>query len=380
MQLNALNVNGSKALYMKKIFIPVLGLTNHGGLRVLCQMANMLVTKGYDVSFLLPKGRMEHVFNIDSRVSLKQIGFETKNKYLAWMLFCLISPFYMRKGLIIANFFITVYPSLLAKIIWRDIDIVYFIQDIEYLFRSGFVRIIAKGLCLFSYKSPKLIPVAANPYLYKKLIEITPRLEVFKLGIDDSFIDTPILNNKKKYDVVYFLRDDLRKRLDRFERLLNYFASDGVKVICISQSTELLEKYRHRVANVAKPKNDLELISYIDSAKVMLLTSEQEGFSLPPLECMARGVVPVLFACGGPEIYAKHGKNSFVIEPDNYDSMRMTINRLLTTSEFNTISEQCIETSKNYRMSLSLDLFEKKFIRGVNEGNSDEIYTDHPNL
>lgn len=365
---------------MKKVFIPVLGLTNHGGLRVLCQIANMLVTKGYEVSFLLPKGRLNHVFNLDPRVGLRQIGFSFNSKILDWIFFCMVAPFYMKNAIVVANFFVTFYPSLLAKLLWKNVKIIYFIQDVEYLFIRGFSRYVAKFLCELTYNSKHAITVAANPYLYGKLSEYNSQLKLFNLGIDDCFLDISIPASEKLYDVIYFLRDDPRKRLDRFDHLLNGFNKNNIKVICVSQSGKLLDEYRDRVDKVVKPKNDQELISIIDSAKIMLLTSEQEGFSLPPLECMARGVIPVLFECGGPQVYAKHGENAFVIEPDNYEAMLITINDVLKSAELKKIAKQCIDTASHYRMSLSLAIFEKNLFQDIKNGGADEVRTDNPNF
>ena len=57
-----------------KISIPTVGLTTHGGNRVLFQIANAAQTLGHQVTIYLPAGRNSHIFHIHDDVKIEEIG------------------------------------------------------------------------------------------------------------------------------------------------------------------------------------------------------------------------------------------------------------------------------------------------------------------
>lgn len=64
-------------------------------------------------------------------------------------------------------------------------------------------------------------------------------------------------------------------------------------------------------------------------ASALVLTSKHEGFGRVLVEAMAEGVVPVAFSVGGvPEVFV-HGEQGFLVEPDDIDAMRQSVEQLL---------------------------------------------------
>src|SRR5690625_7346132 len=51
----------------------------------------------------------------------------------------------------------------------------------------------------------------------------------------------------------------------------------------------------------------------MDRCRIFLLASEHEGFALPPLEAMARGLAVVTFPAGGPSVYVKKDVHAAVV-------------------------------------------------------------------
>jgi glycosyltransferase involved in cell wall biosynthesis len=334
------------------IQIPVLAMTAHGGGRVLVEVANYLVDKGNEVSIITSKYSEKMPFIFDERIKVVKIGPNSKNKSFCALSYMVLSPFYMRKSLILANHFLTVIPSWLA--ILMSSRYVYLVQDIEERFFTKPSQWLFRALCRWTYKQGRII--SANAYLTSQLKGYNEILLTLNLGISNKFIDQINKDaNKKKYDVIYFLRAQPHKRLDRFEKILKKLEKSNLSVLCVSQDLELLSKYNERV-NILKPKDDFELIAAIDSAKIILLTSEHEGFALPPLECMARGLPAVLYECGGPSIYAKDGYNSYVIQSDADEDKSAEfvfdrIKSLLSNDKlYSQMSSNARDTSLNYRL------------------------------
>ncbi|MFS7242565.1 glycosyltransferase family 4 protein [Serratia proteamaculans] len=338
------------------VTIPMVGLTNHGGVRVLVQLANFLDENGFNVEIMCPSGCNNTKYKINSGVRVTEFGPKIKSKYLRWLFFTLASPLKIKSNYIICNFFLTFYIGFLRKKINKETKISYLIQDIEYEFVSGYFKFFAKYMCEFTYKYNNAEIVAANVYLYEKLIVSNENIKRINIWIDERFKTRNRMNSERTFDVIYFLRDDPRKRLDRFDSILLKLKSIGASIACITQSTELKNKYLNRVDHIYMPNNDDELIDIIDLSKTLLLTSSQEGFSLPPLECMARGVIPVIYKCGGPEIYLKDGVNGFVVNSESEAMDKLTF--LLKDEEsYLKFQSECIITSREFSMDKEFEFF-----------------------
>lgn len=344
----------------KKVAIPMVGLTNHGGVRILVQLANFLDKNGYNVEIIYPNGCNTTKFELNSSIKLTSFGPRIKIKYLRWVFFTLFSSFKFKADYVICNFFLTFYIGLIYKKFSSKTKIIYLVQDIEYEFTQGLFKSIARCLCKYTYSHPKATVITANYYLYKKLASENKNIKFINIWIDENFKTRSMSEKAKKYDVVFFLRDDPRKRLDRFDRILPMLRERGISVACITQSKDLREKYSNKVNAIYTPSNDDELIDAIDSTKTLLLTSSQEGFSLPPLECMARGVIPVIFRCGGPETYLQDGVNGFIVESEFDAVNKLQLLLMGDNSEktnYRRMKQECILTSKKFSMDSEFKSF-----------------------
>jgi len=330
----------------------MLGLTPHGGNRVLVAIANALVQAGYQCTIVCPVHEPNLPFALDSRVRVQQIGPRLGSKALRWIFFVAHAASFLRGKNILANHFLTALAAQLADG-RRSHRTVYLVQDIEFKFYPGMIRALARQLCRFTYELPNLLP--ANRYLEKELKSFGCNcLRPVDLGIAPLFFTQPN-ETVREFDVVYFLRRDHHKRLDRFEAILDVLSLRGITVVGISQDEELLARFRPRLTAVRRPASDVELINILDSARLLLLTSDQEGFSLPPLEGMARGLPAVMFPCGGPSVYARHGENAEIIVTETAEDATEAIERILTKPEYYTsLSQNAISTSREFSFEKGL--------------------------
>ncbi len=333
------------------IVIPVISLLSHGGTRILVELANFLSNAGFEVTILVPKGKVNSPYQLADGVNLRQINIPSIHKYLDYFLFLVFLPFYLRnKGVVIANFFVTMYPIWFASIMFKT-KYIYFVQGIESEYR-GISGKILNYFCDFTYKSKNII--AANEYLAKKLEAMGVKIKIsINIGPASIFYNMSIPEIKEKeFHIVYFLRHESWKRRDRFDKIVNILRvkfKKEFKLLCISQDVELLNKYK-KICHCVKPKNDKELIELLDSSKVLLLTSDYEGFSLPPLEAMARGIPVVLYECGGPSLYIEHTKNSFLVDEDDEElACKYLIDILENDVLYEKLSMNAIKTAQLYQ-------------------------------
>lgn len=339
---------------MKKIVIPTLGLTSHGGVRVLVELANRLVELGCDVTVLIPNRPAVSPFVLDKRVLIKKIGPLTEYRIVAAVLFLMISPAYLINKDILANHFVTVFPAWISSCVSRS-KYFYFVQDIEYRFYKGEFSSVMRLLCEWTYRRGRLI--AANSYLASELRKYNEVLLTLKLGVSEKFFKIPRISSANEYDIVYFLRKESHKRIDRFDVLLPILQQKGVRILCVSQNTELLSLYSSRVKTLC-PKDDDDIISALDKSKILLLTSDHEGFSLPPLEAMARGLPSVIFECGGPAVYATHRYNCMIVNDASEQTALEYIFDLLSNKVmYSEMSKNCLISASQFKLDDAVNCF-----------------------
>lgn len=337
-----------------KVAIPILGLTSHGGIRVLVGIANELARRNHQVEIFIPAGRNFHFYTLHPKIKIKEIGSGVGPKRLSYIIFLFLVFFHLKGRLVLANYFLTVLPTFISNRVYGT-RYVYFVQDIEYRFFTGFLKFIFRFICHWTYKKGNI--VTANSYLYHQIS--SDWLVDFSVNIGPSsiFFSQPDEKNKKDFDVVYFLRSERHKRLDRFDQFLK-LASGQIKIACVAQDSRLFSKYKSRVEQVFQPQNDSELIKVLDRSRIFLLTSDHEGFALPPLEAMARGVPPVLFNCGGPSLYCVNLVNGMIIDDEDIQKFFNAIVKLLKDNILlNRLSQKAKETSLAFNLEKAVQSF-----------------------
>jgi glycosyltransferase involved in cell wall biosynthesis len=108
-------------------------------------------------------------------------------------------------------------------------------------------------------------------------------------------------------------------------------------------------RLRHRYDEVHEPASDDELIRIYDSCDVLLYTSWHDGFPLPPIQAMARGVAAVLTRSGGVTDYADDGRNCLMAAPGDVESLTTSVLRLARDPSLRArLVEQGAETARRF--------------------------------
>lgn len=333
-----------------KVLIPLLGLTPHGGNRVLAQIAGEFVRQGHRCRIVAPQGGT-FPFRLDPRVELVELQPRWRFKPVRWLwLLLYVSMLAQADECVIANHFLTALPGRWLESV-RHRRMVYLVQDIEYRFFPPAIRWLAAPLCRWTWHAHRVVP--ANEYLASELrrrgVHAEPALNI---GVDPVFLQNPVARDGARHDVVCILRGEHHKRADRLLAIADLCMASGVSVLCICQDEALAAAHRHRFAAMVRPASDLELCAAYDDARIFLLTSEHEGFSLPPLEAMARGLPTVMFPCGGPSLYASDSVNAVMVTDGRLESARDAIVDLLRDAErYARLSDAAAATAHRFDMS-----------------------------
>lgn len=331
----------------------MLGLQRNGGNRILFSVINSLAESGCVLEVITPAHAGEPGFEIDKSVKITPLELARGPKLLAWLLFVPLCAWRLKGHQILANHFVTAVSAQLAAAISKRTSIFYFVQDIEYEFYRFPFSIIARWLCFFTYRIHGLMP--SNRYLESKLnLMGFPSLKSCGIGIEDDFLDLKLASADKRFDVLLFLRRGKHKRLDLSYSLIRALHKKGIITVAIAPSIELIKPVEKSIGWGFVAASDLELVEILDSTKLLALTSGHEGFALPPLEAMARGLPVVLFSCGGPLQYAKHQENSMISNVGDLKGMITNIETILQNKRtYERLSNKAKETASKYRLSES---------------------------
>lgn len=325
--------------------IPMLEMTSHGGNRILIRIANYLVNRGEKVKIITTKHDLTSLnYTISEQVEIVKIFDSIHSRACRWFLFLLFSPFYMKGRVVLANHFLTFFPSKISSYIFNS-KCFYFVQGIEFECYMGNMKFdwFLKWLCLLSYKSKNII--SANDYLTSQLERLTKINFEFKLGIDKPLN----IKNKPMYDIVYFARPEKFKGLERFLDIVN--KNRELTYLCISQDKQLLLKLNDiPQVTVISPKNDNELAENIVKGRISLLTSYYEGFSLPPLECMSYGVPLLYFECGGPSVYVSNSNSQLLSCTNDFSEKYQVI-----IDNYEYYSQASVMTGEKFNIESSLN-------------------------
>lgn len=347
---------------MTDFVIPMLGLTPHGGNRVLVEIANELAQRGVPVAIVAPNRPISMPYRLDPRVDVRLLGPKLPGRILPWLFFLFRLPAVLAGKRVLANQFLTVPPSWVAATFFGA-SYLYFVQGIEHRVHQGLLSPLLRALSGWTYRRGNV--VAANAYLEKELLAYGPVELTLKLGVSDIFFSTPASSILPDYDVIYFLRREVYKRRDRFDALLPALLNKGYRVLCVSQDRDLLDEYALRTGTL-KPFDDIELVRAIDSAKLLLLTSDHEGFSLPPLEAMARGKPTVMYPCGGPEAYAVDQVNCLVVKNLSDENALACIDQLICDQAlYDGIADQCKATASGFQLQDAVRKLVDRWMRGA---------------
>jgi len=339
---------------MKKLLqIPLLKIGAHGGTRVLIELANHAAQHDFSVRLIYPKGRIFKKYDLHSSITLIEtpaIGIAILDS----LIFLILLPFYLRKGTLVANFFITFYPVWVASLLFNR-PYIYLVQDIETWF-TGFKGFFLNSLCKLTWHSKRMI--SSSTYIANELERRGYVLfNKISVGVAPSFFIQE-KTSSTKFDLVVFPRTEIWKRTDRLLSIIKQYRQDygNLSVLCVAQHPDLFAKFQALDCQCLQPMSEFELIDAYDSSRIVLFTSEREGLGLPPLEGMARGLPAIVYKNGGSCSYMLDGKNGFYIQSDDEAVAVASLHRLLT--EENLYKEQSAiarKTAQNLSMTVAFE-------------------------
>lgn len=199
------------------------------------------------------------------------------------------------------------------------------------------------------------------------------------IGVDiESIGKAPASENY--YDLIYLGRLSSIKRVEELINVTYYLKNRGLTVkVGIIGSGELegalkLLSQRLKVSdqvNFLGRLSDSDKYSVMKSAKIFVMPSEREGFSISTLEAMACGLIPIVAIPNHPELfgishYIQDGVNGYYYQPGNLNQLGSIISELLQfTDTLNQIGSIAQKTAYMYNWPDIINMYLKMLKRDL---------------
>ena len=360
----------------KRIIFILPEFKDGGGNRWSVNLANDL-SKIYKIKlFALKKRNNKTIHNLSNKIDKNFFEFNKNNLliriFLYIKIFLILRNKKYNKDLfiitdpIISIFSLLLYPKKIIRNIAADENNLY--NDFK-IFRYLGLLYIYKLLLRFSYYYPntkiffisKYVFIKTPTYFRKKFFKNNVDIDQYIIppSIDDIFLKKNIgkKNLKNKINTIcLFPRKQNFKGLKIFDNINFQFKllKLGItNLILITNEDIKFDKIIHQNIKIINPKNDEEIIKYLDTCDLFVSTSKNEGFSLPPVEAMARNKPVIMANAGGNLSYAINGFNCLLYEDNEADEIINKIKVLINNNKMRKkIILNAYETSKNYQSSI----------------------------
>jgi glycosyltransferase involved in cell wall biosynthesis len=219
-----------------------------------------------------------------------------------------------------------------------------FNQDVEWMFvKEGFRRVLLRWFILATSRRSRVVTTNAfveGLYLREGLkpfgrLSIWPS-PIWLTGHSDAARDI---------DVVMLLRRGHMKRLDLYIDILRRMKQRDITSCIVTPDSDIFDEVATLSTTALLRPSDQELRVIYQRAQIFLLLSDTEGFSLPPLEAMGSGCVPICRDSGGPRSYMVGllSENLIPLEASNAHVLETVQTLLSDTKRLGMLSEYAVE-------------------------------------
>ncbi len=329
----------------KKIIFVLPQLKTGGGVRVIVELSNILVSE-YNVLFVMPNIKSDCSFYIDENIKIVKIGKEAKSS-VGKLSNILKMMFFLRKNYknevvittdpIISPLFIFFRLKKLYRYVQAD-D--YRIFDDLLLLKNRFFLSVYKAFTKIAAKD-NINYIFNSTFTYEMFVEL--RGESVPKRIVHPAINHTVFNakkrvcNREKLNVCLIARKFPMKRFSDFTKVWQEIKEkkeiqENISEVYILSHDDLSRFDMSDFVQII-PKDDKEISYYLNKSDIYIFTSQWEGFGLPPLEAMSCGCAVIASDAKGINEYAVNGYNALIYEPGDTKALKNSILKLCEDRE-----------------------------------------------
>jgi glycosyltransferase involved in cell wall biosynthesis len=285
-----------------KITFPVLTLCIGGAQRMLVELANGLVTRGHDVTILIPR-----TGDIEYTIRAKVV--QTKNDYF------LNENDYPKADLIVSNYYLVVPSAQQASQKGKGVHV-----RLSLCYEPTFLKDNHKTYP--TYHMTKHVMVLSK--WQQEIIALNHGIQghIVPVGVSQNFKNLQLRKNKNPLVITAIVRKpeggfSWHREQDYLVRELvkvkSRFPHVKLNLLCppneLASSPSLQNLKKTKTFTFYSPKNDQEMCYHYNQANIFVVSSIYDAACLPGIEAMRCGAALVTTYCGGNTDYARHQEN-----------------------------------------------------------------------
>lgn len=324
---------------MKKVLLNIYSLKNGGAERVIANLANHLINRGYEV-IIITIGNSESGYELSPKVKIIEMGFDSRNSGLASSAIKLLK---------------------IIKLMYQNLVSIKPDLSISFMTETNIISLIAGKLA----NVPVIVSERTNPskhkvsflyaFLRRSLYKYAKAVVLQTEGVSEYYLknfrleNLELIPNPIKMDEFLPAQEESEKSILSVGRLSEekghillieaYALSDAVKMgwklrILGSGPQEDFLVSRSKELNLSQHVEflgrSLNVHSYLKKAGIFVLPSKYEGFPNALMEALTVGVPSISTNCDfGPSDLIQDGFNGLLVETDNVSDLKTKINILL---------------------------------------------------
>jgi glycosyltransferase involved in cell wall biosynthesis len=351
----------------------MLSLGGAGGHKALIRIADRLVDKGHDVSFVVPLLGFSKIYPTRAKI-IRTMPVNNKYKnievpYLDFALICAaLVPCIPKSDIVCASWCMTALPTHIATKYFRKGIPFYFIQHYESLFFDRFYQSGYRKYVVNSYKYTENI-ITISKWLDDRIYGITGRRNEIVHPAIDNDVFKPVKREKNEIKTVMCLGVNIKWKgnIDIIRAMeMVYERFPKVKLVIVGrQKLDIDIKIPYEQLQA----NDEELARLYAKCDVYVLGSWYEGFPAPPLEAMSCGAAVVSTDNLGIREYGIDRQNCMIVPVRDPQAMAEAILAILTDENLSTrLGEEGIKTAQQFSWDKTTDQIEQIFENALMKG------------
>ncbi|NLS75921.1 MAG: glycosyltransferase family 4 protein [Chloroflexi bacterium] len=344
-----------------KLSIVAFDLARTGGTRVLVEIADGLIARGHEVTFVIPAGAAR---GFATAAPVLEVGPGwlarlSRGKNLASL------PFLARQWANADAVLATYYPTALA-VWWRTRFSpgrrgYYFIQGYEPWFAEGKLAPVKGWVARATYRLP-LRCLVNSRWLGDLAVPGGPAgYDLVTPGVDTAVFH-PTRSDRAEPPLMIgaIARRGWVKGFDTLVDALALLWSRRQDFRVLLAMPEPIPFSLAAPCDLVRPQSDAEMCAFYHRLSVFAFSSRAEGFGLPPLEAMACGVPVITTDCGGVREFAAPGGNSLVVPPGDPAALAEGLDQLLSNQEMRRqFAAAGLETARQFTWGRTVDAAER---------------------
>lgn len=312
----------------------------------LCENSDMFGSDYFVISLFYSECKVENLYNITPRF--------LKNKYLNCIYLFLFFPLH----LIIFNFLSLIYKTnvvythFFSYIYFNFFCFRYvFIQALEWHFLKNIFlkKILYYFINLFVVFST---PIFTNKFLFSNF-PYNNKAKLYQIWAD---FPCPLVINEycnRQYDIIFIIRNGFVKQSDKYFEFLRRY--NVFRFAIVTNITVPVDISMQNNVDLFPLLSKSELYDLFNNSKFYVSFSYHEGFSLPCLESMFAGAIPVTLDCGGPCSFIPQDL-FYLVKNNSLSGVFESICNLNESSLWTPLSERC------HYIALSPPVFTRKIV------------------